>query len=252
MSATVVSAYYMIKSKLPSSKYVEWISNFMKLDMNCVIFTNKYTFENVFMNTYPTTSRRIYKIVEIEEFEVSSYKWEKDYEKDHEKHVGHSPELYKIWAEKSFFLKRVIEENPYKSQYFFWNDIGLFRFSKILGLLNEYPNISKIEKDKIYMTLVNSYSENDFNNLTVCDERFRYVNRIAGGNFGGHIDVVNKFIDEYKKTLEEFDGLDLFKGKDQSLYSWMIVRNPTMFNLVSDSKYSNTPIEWFYLYIYLK
>jgi hypothetical protein len=251
MSATVVSAYYMIKSKLPSSKYVEWISNFMKLDMKCVIFTNKYTFENVFKNAYPSSFRRIYKIVEISEFEVSSYDWEKDYDKDHEKHVGHSPELYKVWAEKSFFLKKVIEENPFVTEYFFWNDIGLFRFNNLVGLLKDYPNVSNIE-NKIYMTLVNLYSKSEFANLSVCDERFRYVNRIAGGNFGGHKDVLLKFIDEYKKTLEEFDRLNLFKGKDQSLYSWMIVRNPDMFNLVSDPKYSNTPIEWFYLYIYLK
>lgn len=246
---TIVSAYYIIPSKLPSAQYVEWIKNFMSLDKNYVIFTNEETMKKVFKE-YPETERRRYRIVEIEDFVVSSYDWKKDYDKDHEKSVGHSPELYKIWAEKSFFLKRVIEENPHKSNYFFWNDIGLFRYSNLLGLLGDYPNVSKIEPNKIYMTLVNNFTKSEFNNLSVCDERFRYVNRIAGGNFGGHVNAVKKFINLYSETLEEFSRLDLFKGKDQSLYCWMIIRNPNLFNFVQDK--SNPILEWFYLYIYLK
>lgn len=244
---TIVTAYYIIPSKLPSAQYVEWIKNFMKLDKNYVIFTNKETMVKVFKD-YPETEKRKYRIVEIDNFTVSAYDWDRDYEKDHEKNVGHSPNLYKIWAEKSFFLKRVIEENPFKSKYFFWNDIGLFRYSNLIGLLKNYPNVSKIEPNKIYMTLVDNFNSLDFKDISTCDERFRYVNRIAGGNFGGQVEAVNKFIKLYSETLEEFSRLNLFKGKDQSLYCWMIIRNPDLFKFVQNV---GNKLEWFYLYIYL-
>lgn len=250
--ATIVSAYYLIKSKLPSSKYEEYIKNFMYLDMKCVIATNNETYDKVFKEKYPETERRRYMIIEINDFKVSSYDWKKDYEMDHEKSVGHSPELYMVWAEKSFFLKRVIEENPYNTKYFFWNDIGLFRFPILLEQLKNYPNVKNIRDEYIYITLVNKFNENDFKNISVCDDRFRYRNTIAGGNFGGSYYVLMKFIKKYEETLNEFDRLGLFKGKDQSLYSWIIVRNPELFGLVNDSKYSQGPLSWFYLYIYLK
>jgi hypothetical protein len=221
----------------------------MDLDFKTVIFTNKETYEKVF-SEYPSSHRRIYRIVELEDFVVSNYDWNKDYKKDHEQRVGHSSELYKIWAEKSFFLKRVIEDNPFDTDYFFWNDIGLFRFKILLGLLKEYPNTSKIEKGKVYMTIVKNFTDSEFKNLSVCDDRFRYTYRIAGGNFGGHVDAVKEFVELYSKTLEEFDRLDLFKGKDQGLYNWMIVRNPNLFKLVQNN--TNPDMEWFYLYIYLK
>ena len=43
--STVVSCYYKISSKKPHSVYLEYISNFMSLEFNSVIFCNRESHE---------------------------------------------------------------------------------------------------------------------------------------------------------------------------------------------------------------
>ena len=42
---TIVTAYYNIKSKFPSSTYLSWMENFLKIPCNLVIFTDNTSYE---------------------------------------------------------------------------------------------------------------------------------------------------------------------------------------------------------------
>ena len=48
----IVTAYYIIENKRPSSDFNEWIKNFMYLNTLKVIFTNKNTFDTIFSLLY--------------------------------------------------------------------------------------------------------------------------------------------------------------------------------------------------------
>ena len=61
----IVTAYYIINNKRPSSDFNEWIKNFMYLSSLKVIYTDKKTFETLFMILYKniinTTHTNIYE-----------------------------------------------------------------------------------------------------------------------------------------------------------------------------------------------
>lgn len=42
-------------------------------------------------------------------------------------HNWHCPDLYAIWTAKSWMVHETAKANPFKSERFFWVDIGAFR-----------------------------------------------------------------------------------------------------------------------------
>ena len=48
----IVTAYYKIKNKRESNLFIDWIKNFFFLKSFKVVYTNRDTLENVFMNLY--------------------------------------------------------------------------------------------------------------------------------------------------------------------------------------------------------
>ena len=238
MSCTIVTAYYRVPSKYPNAQYRVWIHNFMTNlpSMQCVVYTNQETYKSVFADRYPETDKRKYRFVELEDFVVSKYDWKYDYAIDHEKNVGHSPELYKIWAEKSFFLQRAMKENIYGTDYFFWNDIGLFRTAEVFPT---YPNVSILHPSKLHIVQVAPFTVDVITSFAEdVDKRFHDVWFIAGGSFGGHKDVCQRWIELYAEMLDIFAAKNLFKGKDQILYLWIIVKNPSLFRFVTTPCYN--------------
>jgi hypothetical protein len=247
MSCTIVSAYYKIDSKYAAAKYKVWIANFMtKLpSMQCIIYTNRETYENTFAGKYPETDKRKYRFVEMEDFVVSKYDWNQDYVMDIYKSVGHTPKLYQVWAEKTYFLQRAMQENPYSTDYFFWNDIGLFRTTETFA---NYPNISNVNDSKVYFVQVYPFSADVLNaNPTEVDGRFYGKAFIAGGSFGGHRSMCERWIGLFTEMLEIFDTKKIFKGQDQMLYLWIMIQNPSLFSFVRTPCYDS----WFAMNYFL-
>src|SRR5258708_1527869 len=81
-------------------------------------------FDNLKSENYIKTLRigTTTKIVILELNNTEMYKhidyWNFCYNMDDEKY--HTPLLYLVWAQKSFFVKEAITENPFNSSWFFW------------------------------------------------------------------------------------------------------------------------------------
>ena len=246
--ATVVTCYYKIHSKNSSETYMKWIENFMKFNFNCVIFCDNVS-HKLLCELYPETPRRKYRIVEITAFICSKFDWNRDLCIDPEKNI-HTIELYKLWAEKVFFIKRAIHENVFDTDFFVWTDIGSFRDVGRLQDFTNYPNINRLECDKITFLQLNPFSSLELENIDQADNRFLYTIRIGGGIFGGRSDILLKFSALYDNVLKEFDDSGIFKGKDQNLFSFIIIRNPDMFNIINAVTHNGYD-KWFYLHYYL-
>ena len=241
-NVTLVSAYFQMKSKFPVNRYEMWIRNFMKIKSNKLIFTDK---ESIGSIVKFDTGNTIYVVMKKEEFLVTKYDQEWKYNKtiDHEKY--HTEDLYKVWAEKTNFLSRAIEMNPYNTEYFVWCDIGCFRKPKRMREFLYWPNTKNMDKKVTFLQL-RDFLPKELENLDVIDDRFRYNIRNGGGIIAGHRDYLRRWHDIYYGTLEEFFAKKKFAGKDQCVFAYCILRNPDVCQFVRvPGNYVHD--EWFYL-----
>ncbi len=231
---TVVTAYYEIKSKRPTEKYREWISYFMNVDLKCVIFVDP---SSDLPDIYPRTERRKYFYLPISDFETSiKWNWEEDVKMDDEIRIGHNINLYKIWNEKIFFIKRVIDFDP-SEEFFLWLDIGAVRTPMVSDFLKNsgFPKYHKLQKNKVTVILIESFTKEETERLEEIDSRFKKVDRI-GGLFAGERNALQRFSRLHSQTLDEFENAGVFKGKDQSVYNYQVLRYPELFHVLNSKE----------------
>jgi hypothetical protein len=246
MSCTIITAFYPIKSKFPLEKYIEWATTYMRLESPIVLFTTPELKDKF------KILRDIRPIYIIEqEFESlytwSNYShfWKNHYELDHEKNI-HSPELYSIWAEKAFFVKRAIEINPYKTNYFFWCDIGAFRNQNIPQIiLKSFPTTKYLPTNKIILCSIEPLNMNDtiIHNDGIIGN-FTDKNRIVGGLWGGDIIGCINWCKAYDKMLIKYFENNRFAGKDQSIMLSTYLNNKELAVIVKS--FNNLCDEWFF------
>lgn len=238
---TIVTSYFEIPSKHSSSLYDIWMRNMLQnIETPMIIFCDAKSISKI--NQYRSEFNKSTHIIQIEINELMCYKyleqWRKTHKLDCHKNI-HSPELYMIWAEKSEFLKKSIELNPFNSEFFLWSDIGYFRNTNLHlqpNMIKIFPSLQKISelpRDKIILLhVIFINSEN---------------NRIGGGMFGGFKDALLKWHKAYYEILEDFFAKHLFAGQDQLIMKEITVRYPELCNCLV-TKYND---DWFYLHRYL-
>ena len=210
---TIVTAFYLMKSKFHPEKYKQWISNFIKLNMNCVLFTNEHT--KKWMQTWMNMEKVHVELLEMEDFITSKYNWEEQYKMDDEKY--HTRELYRIWHEKINFLKLASEKNPYQTEWFLWCDMGSLRqpifdsedFSKS-------DTLSLLDSNKAYFFRIHNFNYhnpyflknlNKYLGISNCD-----MNVIQGGFILTNISICKNLHDEYYNLLQNLYDKELFEG----------------------------------------
>lgn len=247
--ATVISAYYLTNTKKVSFEvYKQFIKNFVQIPCNLVLFTDERSLEII--QDLMVEDRIKIIILPIDQFECSPFDWEKQYEIDREKHL-HCVELYKIWAEKIFFMKRVAKENPFNSKYFLWCDAGSFRDPRRIETFKSFPLESTFVDSQIIMSQIADFTAAEKQNIELVDERFNKsgYDRIAGGSIGGTAEMIDWFADELTKTLTEFQENNVFFGKDQIVYNFMVLRNPDKFKILK-CRTINGYNYWFMFHMY--
>ena len=128
--STIVTAYFDIKSKYSSSVYDTWMANMLSLQDAMVIYTTPDLVDTIRGFRKHTGALTHIIPMHLEHTKMatkySDAFWKVQHAMDPEKSI-HSPNLYKIWNEKSNWLKRASVLNPFHSNFFAWVDIGYFR-----------------------------------------------------------------------------------------------------------------------------
>jgi len=245
---TLVSCYYKLgKSKHTHEEYDTWIRNLLvniNINTNIVIFTSKN--EKSYLETILEDNKNIqYTIIvkELSELEINKLYpniWEDQEMMDPNKRCGRARGCYQLWNSKFHFLKEAIENNPYNSEYFVWNDIGNVRDKNIIPFLKSYPKKDKISQDKLDIVLLNGFTKvQDF----FCDEV-----HFSGSMFGGHKNTVLTICDLYYKYFQYYIVNNRFIGCDQQIISSIFVKHVNLFNPIIPKECKVDP--WFYLYQY--
>ena len=252
-SATVVTAYYEFKRKKHGTdNYYKWMKNFLSIPCNMMIYTgDDESASKIKALRIGLEDKTIIIVLDFNELYCSQFMkyWEKDYNRDHERY--HDPALYIIWNEKTAFIKRAKDLNPFNSEFFCWADIGMVREEYYLNYINTFPSekmLQVYEKDKIYLLNLVPYSDDEKQNVKDACEIFRYKNNTGAGVIMCHIDMVDTWYDTYYKMLSRFMEKDLFAGKDQSLINCICMIYPNLIKLIRPY---NAPFdEWFYMLFY--
>lgn len=246
MDCTLVTAFYPIKSKFPSNQYLKWATQFMQLKSPIVLFT-PIELTPIFQSMRPHgLPMQIYNIpfTDLHMWKTYADQWRLHHTMDHENNI-YTPELYAIWAQKAVFIDDAIKANPFKTDYFFWCDIGAFRDEHINPIIcASFPTIHNLPKDKIAIC---SVMQLDGNDNTIIDEihgNFQHTNRIVGGLWGGGITGCLKWRQAFEECLCLYFEKGRFAGKDQSVMLSTYLANPTLANVYKPPNNYND--DWFY------
>jgi hypothetical protein len=221
---TVVSVYFELeKSKHSKHEYQVWVNNMLKSVESAplIIFTDEKSagfINQTRKNQYSTTIIIIYKSiweVLIELGEKRGINYYQSYlnlqnRLDPEKNI-HTPFLYAIWNLKSFFVRKAIEENPFKSSFFIYTDAGAWKSDAI----SKWPDnqfIHDLNRKLSHRVLLSQISPTfDANSY------LSYSSIIQGGFFAGSSKAMDYFYREFWRIHDERLKNDEFIGKDQTI-----------------------------------
>lgn len=246
--ATIVTAYFKLeKSKASHAKYLGWMRNMLIIDNPMVIFCDESSvllIERLRELAGHAKKTRII-VTRFEDFYCYRYidVFKKHMDIDHERAI-HSIELYLIWNEKSNFLRRAIEANPFFSKKFVWCDIGCFRRPNTEFV--KWPNPDRVTDNKITLMIVEPFTEDE---MRTDLPLFQYKNRISASIFAGDKDTLIRWHQIYYGMLEHYIQIGRFIGKDQSIMNNVYLVNRDMCELV---RYQPGRGDiWFYLQYHL-
>ena len=253
-STTIVTAYFKLpKAKASHKQYETWMSNMLAIDNDMIIFCDAKMMDTIVRFREGKLDKT--HIVETSFHDFYCYRYANYFlehsKMDREVAIGHNMFLYMIWNEKSNFLKRAIELDPFKSDYFLWTDIGCFRRPNRDFI--HWPNpqrVAALPKDRVLLLSVEPFSEAELG--AVNREQlpsFQYSNRIGGTIFGGTKSVLLEWHAQYYEMLEYFISVNRFIGKDQSIMNSVYLTNRNMCELVNWTP--DCADIWFYLQDYL-
>ena len=252
--ATVVSAYYEMPSKNKKEDYRNWIRIFLEtIPCFLVFFTEeplvpfikecRKNFEDrTVIIALPRSEWNVNKQFKQEEFDAL-------FKLDPEKHVGHTPELYKVWYEKKEFVLRAISLNPFNHTDFVWTDAGIYRDQKLAELTKAFPVADRIPTDRIMMLNVMAFTKSD----EVLQNGF-----IGGGvdkaRIGGGIVAASKeqwivYNTLFNSIIERYRKAGLFWGKEQTIMKTLVLENKTKVSLIEAKPIMSN--YWFYSVLYL-
>jgi hypothetical protein len=234
---TIVTCYFEIPSKYSTSKYDEWMRNMLlNIETPMIIYCDSKSIQKIGQLRSGFIKTTLLIQTEITDFMCYKYleDWKRTLELDSSKDI-HNIELYMIWAEKSAFLKKSVEMNPFKSYFFMWCDIGYFRNTVChipAEKLRHFPSLNKINQlprnKMLLLSLLYYYTQP----------------KIGGGMFGGFSDTIMSWYKIYYEILEEFFATNKFAGQDQVIMKEITIRYPELCNCI----HAGMSDDWFFLH----
>ncbi len=160
-----------------------------------------------------------------------------------------------VWAEKSWFIKKTIDDNYFNTDWFFWCDIGCFRNEKYVEKYLSFPKFKNIpDKSKIIFSKVAEFNSSDTNiDNNGIPTMYHNISdqtklcRIQGGFFCLHKSMSNVLTELYENTFNLFMKQKMFAGKDQYIMYTMYLEQPAIFEMIEAKDYTNDIINdlWF-------
>ncbi|ESN93309.1 hypothetical protein HELRODRAFT_181058 [Helobdella robusta] len=274
---TVVTGYFVLtkfqKGNKPlyfsSDLYKRWCSTFSLLLNPLIVYLERNSsFVEIFKKILSKHEPSRYKIIEVERKDLWAFKLLPNITKifskpGYPKHPPNTvvPEYSAVMHCKYELMNRSIVENPFKTNYFAWLDIGLFRDFAVsddpyyfVKLINEtlfsqkfYLDVpDNFDRSKVAYTEVYDLSKN----MKPCDIVNENMVWVCGCYFVGGGEVLLRWCGEYMRAVEEMIGQHDCVSTDQQVIYWLFSNRKNLKVSTSIQTYTNMSSNvdpWFYL-----
>lgn len=151
-------------------------------------------------------------------------------------------------------LQRAIRENPFRTEYFCWLDIGLFRSLTVPNSFKDLTYIKPQNPSRFHLGLPNNFLNNSVaytevyrRDATKSPKDIVYGNEVwlCGCYFVGERSVLYRWTQEYKNATMAMLANNLMSTDQQVIYSMFNTMNPKtkIQTYTGDGRYN----EWFHL-----
>lgn len=258
--ATVVTAFYPIRSKFPAETYLFWITNFWsKLHCPLIFFVDP----QLAVPLQKALASRpgpllVYPLPfqDLTAFQALSPEvWQDAQRKDPElpKGVQHSPELYAVWYEKKEFVRRAIELNPFGAECFVWCDAGICRESAwIPYLIARFPLEKQVPRGRMLVLLIDEFVQGDWQRQPDgIRGSFEHRNTVGGGILASDRAGWAAWSAAYDAMLLRYYLAGRFIGKDQNIMASMMLEQPSLAVVTRPASSLGSVQKWFSLLFHL-
>jgi len=250
MSITLVTALYNINRDKEGDgrnfdEYLSWFKETLKVKSPMVVFVDEDLEKFVKQHRKNLPTKIITQPLEKVPYYFLDNNIQKVLDDNNYKSKIGAPQrieckmsLYNVIIYSKFpWIKRVIEENPFDSEYFMWIDAGLSRFFDQHGinLDNQYPSNSAVEtlldnKDSVLIQTSMSYYP-DLVNAETCGEEYFWDARtwVMAGLWGGGAKVLNEFCDMMDEIFQEKMLKNNVINNEQNAMAYLYKNNEDMF-----------------------
>jgi len=241
---TVVTGYFRVRSKHHSDKYDDWMRNMLSLQDAMVIFTEPSLVDQIKELRGHAVNRTVIVPISLNDLPIgklfSESFWQDQLERDPEKRIHRSYQLFWIWLSKSWFVTQAIRLNVYESDLFVWSDIGCFRDrtynSKTLVLHRE--KVPPREILQMAHHKPNPPDEKLFNDKYKLKNNFYH----SGSQFAGYKDTLLTFHKYFLETIDRFLVNNMIIVEDQAVLQSVCLSYPeicaySVFTHVKDNRY---------------
>lgn len=268
---TLVTCWYLVKSKYSHEKYVSWIQNLLSIvnNFNLVIYTDLDSYKYIYKLHNISNNDKI--MVVFRPFhQFYTYKYKEQWINNHNKSVMHLHKLIDwklnmIWNEKIFFVKDAYYNNYFNTPLYAWCDIGYFRnnFDDInTQLLYNWPNNKKLNEEPFTIPVIHygcvQNNNSEFLKIAISikkhyEPRTKSIKTeepnsnydslcFAGGFFLLQKQLIDYYAKIYLDKLEYYFANNYFIKDDQTIVNDLIFSNPNSFYIHNENtKYNN----WF-------
>jgi FkbM family methyltransferase len=193
-----------------------------------VVFTND---ESSF-SAFAAPSVRVF-VVSLEEqqgrmLNRSVEFWQSQLNRDTERGIHRSYELYWIWALKTYFVAEAADMDTFGSDWFFWLDIGGVRASVDFwaGRLLDKASVN-LDAKMVYYACVEPFAQDELEVQPdgFCHTKFEMKVHLAGGLFLIHRSKARDWADIYRRVFDQVASMGYFVGKDQDVLSTACVQH---------------------------
>ena len=241
---TVVTGYFRVASKFKPGKYDGWMKNFLSLQDNMVIFTQPEMVDQIKVLRQHALDRTVIIVMKIDDLPIgkvfSQEFWQDQLERDPEKGIHKSYQLFWIWLSKSWCVSEAIRLNFFESDLFVWSDIGCFRDGKYnTKMMIQHRNqVPPNEMIQMAHHKPNPPKEVLFNDKYKHKPNFYH----SGSQFAAYKDTWAKFHKYFLETIDAFLDNNMIILEDQAVLQSVCLQHPEIcvyvpFSEVKDNHY---------------